>query len=241
MKFREGFFGAMLPGNDFNKLCTDLHEKALNAAISDPNLKKKLTPDYPPGCKRIIISDDFFPCLAAENVTLVTEEVTAFTETGLQTKDALQHGPYDLIVLATGFITTDFLHEIEVTGRNGLDIHRTSWAEGAQAYLGVTVENMPNFGMLYGPNTNLGHNSIILMIEEQSRYIVNLASPVIKGTAKCVVVKKNASDKIQHRAASKAQKSCLCVFSMESYCQSTLLISILALPELVQEFCGTCY
>lgn len=85
---------------------------------------------------------------------------------------------FDLLVCATGFKTVDFMHPIELYGKNGRSLSDV-WKDGAQALYGTSVEDMPNFGMLYGPNTNLGHNSIILMIEAQSQYINGLIKPVL--------------------------------------------------------------
>lgn len=85
---------------------------------------------------------------------------------------------FDLLVCATGFKTVDFMHPIQMYGKNGRSLSDV-WKDGAQALYGTCVEEMPNFGMLYGPNTNLGHNSIILMIEAQSRYINGLIKPVL--------------------------------------------------------------
>jgi hypothetical protein len=88
------------------------------------------------------------------------------------------HYAHDLIVLATGFRTVEFLHPIRITGTQGLPLSKI-WSKGASALYGTTVPQLPNFGMFYGPNTNLGHNSIILMIEAQSRYLSTLISAVL--------------------------------------------------------------
>jgi hypothetical protein len=149
-----------------------------------PDLLEKLTPKYKIGCKRIIASDDYYPALLQPNVDLETRSIHSVSGKNVKVIDPTTNEPtnslsdYDLIVCATGFQTLDFMHPIKMHGAGGRSIHDV-WRDGARALYGITVESMPNFGMLYGPNTNLGHNSIILMIESQSRYINGLISEVL--------------------------------------------------------------
>jgi len=140
---------------------------------------KALTPDYNPGCKRILISDDYYPTLALPQVSLETRSIDHITSDGIALKDTAETLPFDLIVLATGFRTLQFMHPISITGQSGRSLNDV-WSSGARAYNGVCVPSLPNFGMLYGPNTNLGHNSIILMIEAQSRYICGMVAAVLE-------------------------------------------------------------
>ncbi|GAA0442211.1 4-hydroxyacetophenone monooxygenase [Acrocarpospora corrugata] len=142
----------------------------LKAAVPDPELRGKLTPDYPVGCKRVIIDSRFYPALTRPNVSVITDGIDRLTGTGLRTADGAEH-PADAIVYATGFETTGFLLPVRVTGRDGQDLHQ-QWEEGAEAYLGMAVPHFPNLFLLYGPNTNLGHSSIVFMIECQTRYIM---------------------------------------------------------------------
>ena len=215
MNMREDFFEGLKMESDMNKMFEQLHMDSLDKAIKDQELKKRLIPTYPPGCKRIILSDDIFPALAKDNVSLISEDIAAFTNTGILTKNDIEHGPYDLIVLATGFKTTEFLHSISIKGRNGRDL-RDVWRNGAEAYLGITVESLPNFGMLYGVNSNLGHNSIILLIEEQARYIVDLIRPIESGLIKSVEIKKEAVLAFNHELQTRLQNL---TFASDS-CQS---------------------
>lgn len=165
---------------------TDAHTAMLQKDLADrPDLWDKLTPKYNLGCKRIIISDDYFPALARDNVALETRPIDSIQGSQIKVKtdngevvDTVEGG-YDLLVCATGFQTTQFLHPIELTGLKGRKLSEI-WQHGAKALYGMTVEEIPNFAMLYGPNTNLGHNSIILMIEAQSRYINGLIKPVLE-------------------------------------------------------------
>jgi hypothetical protein len=164
-----------------NEMIKEMSLNMMNQQISDDeDLRRRLTPDYPPGCKRIIISDDYFPAMNRANVKLETSPIDEVSSTGI--KSAGKEEDFDLIILATGFRTLEFMFPIRVFGIGGRPIEQI-WKGGARAYLGMTVEGLPNFGMLYGPNTNLGHNSIILMIEAQSRYINTLISPIIKSRA----------------------------------------------------------
>lgn len=138
--------------------------------IQDPAMREALTPDYPVGGKRVLISDDYYPALTRENVQLETEGIERVTEDGVVTRDG-RHHPLDVLILATGFDTTHFVSPMKVEGRGGQSLD-AAWKDGAEAYLGLTVAGFPNFFLMYGPNTNLGHNSIIFMIEAQARYIL---------------------------------------------------------------------
>ena len=129
-----------------------------------------LTPDYPVGCKRVLVADDYYQTLQQPNVELITTPIDRFDQRSILTTDGTHH-PVDTCILATGFKATEFLMPMQLKGMDGRDL-QASWQDGAEAYLGITVSGFPNFFMLYGPNTNLGHNSIIFMIECQTRYIL---------------------------------------------------------------------
>ena len=131
--------------------------------------------------QRIIPHDDYYLALDKPHVNLETTHISRISEDGIITVDG-QENKFDALVLATGFRTVEFMHPIDVFGLNGRSIHDI-WKGGARAYLGVTVESLPNFAMAYGPNTNLGHNSVIMMIEAQSRYISALIRPVLRDPA----------------------------------------------------------
>ncbi|PLB51297.1 FAD/NAD(P)-binding domain-containing protein [Aspergillus steynii IBT 23096] len=152
---------------------------SMKAQLPDkPEYWDKLVPKYAPGCKRILVIDDYYSTLNRKNVALDTRPIRGLTEQGVQTDDGAE-AEFDLIVLATGFRAVEFMHPIRVFGKNGRPLSEI-WKDGAAAYKGATVEDMPNFGMLFGPNTSLGHNSIILMIEAQSRYLSTLIQGVVK-------------------------------------------------------------
>jgi cation diffusion facilitator CzcD-associated flavoprotein CzcO len=136
------------------------------ALVDDPDLRRRLTPDYPYGCKRPLISNAWYPTFNRPNVELVTEPIEKVTPAAVVTADGRER-VVDTIIAATGFDTTRFLSAIDVTGRGGRTID-DAWASGAHAYLGITVAGFPNLFMLYGPNTNNG--SILFQIECQVDY-----------------------------------------------------------------------
>jgi cation diffusion facilitator CzcD-associated flavoprotein CzcO len=143
----------------------------LRRQVKDPALRARLVPDYPIGAKRVLFNDDYYPTLGRPNVRLVTDGIERIEPEGVRSRTGELHAA-DVIVYATGFKSTDFLAPMEVVGRGGRSLHE-EWRRGAHAYLGVTVSGFPNFFLLYGPNTNLGHNSILVMIEAQVGYVMD--------------------------------------------------------------------
>lgn len=145
-------------------------QKLLRRQVASPELRARLTPDYPVGCKRILLSSEYLATLSRPNVDLVTEGIRRVTETGIETTDG-RHHEVDTIVFGTGFAATSFLSPMTILGCQGRDLN-TAWQDGAMAYLGLSVPGFPNFFMLYGPNTNLGHNSIVYMLESQIAHVM---------------------------------------------------------------------
>ena len=178
MDFREAFFDAVWDNDSPTAkfLEAQSKEQLHTQLASREDLWDKLQPKYKIGCKRVIITDDYFPVFLRDNVKLETGKIDRITDKGIVTDG--QEEEYDLIIMATGFHTVEFMHPIEITGVAGRTL-ASVWKEGGEALYGVAVESLPNFGMLYGPNTNLGHNSIILMIEAQSKYINGLIKEII--------------------------------------------------------------
>lgn len=169
-----GVFPA-IKGNRLNRwLLRADNRRLLKRSIKDPGLVSKLTPDYPIGAKRILFSDNYYPTLVRENVSLETANIDSFTETGILQSNGVSTD-FDVVIYATGFKTNPFLAPMEFHGLAGKSLRQT-WSDGAYAYLGVTTNGFPNLFMMYGPNTNLGHNSIILMIEAQAKYILECIS-----------------------------------------------------------------
>ena len=178
---------AFVQGSFFGKLFEKAALRELETHIEDPELRKKLTPDYPAGCKRILLTNDWYPALARDNVDVETSRIAKVTENAVVTEDGVSH-PADVIIYATGFESTDFLAPMKVTGRGNADLNAV-WARGAEAHRGVAVAGFPNFFMLYGPNTNLGHNSIIFMLECQVNYIAQCIETIGKERLRYLDVK----------------------------------------------------
>ncbi|KAH7350441.1 cyclohexanone monooxygenase [Pyrenochaeta sp. MPI-SDFR-AT-0127] len=147
------------------------------------DLLAKLTPPYTPGCKRILITNDFYPALLRDSVQVEVSGIKCITKNGAQMADGREIN-LDCIIMATGFETGNFLNTVSMSGLRSESLH-SKWArEGIRALYGIGLDDMPNFGMLYGPNTNLAHNSIILMIEAQARYIQTQVKEVITARRK---------------------------------------------------------
>ena len=145
----------------------------LHASVQDPELRRKLTPSYRMGCKRILMSNTYYPALARPNVEVITDGIREVTPTGIVAGDGASR-QVDAIVLGTGFDVHDYLGNLKVLGRGGRDLGALWAEEGAQAYLGVSVAGFPGMFVLVGPNTGLGHNSIIFMIESQVEHVMRI-------------------------------------------------------------------
>jgi cation diffusion facilitator CzcD-associated flavoprotein CzcO len=163
--------------------------------VPDAALRNKLTPDYPIGCKRVLITDDFYPALQRPNVSLETGAIARITPKGIETKDGVKHA-VDVIVYATGFETTDWHWSVDVVGKDGKHL-RDAWADTPEAYLGITTAQFPNFFILYGPNTNLGHNSITFMLERQVEYVVKALTAMHERNVAAMEIKRSAQDRFQ--------------------------------------------
>ncbi len=148
-----------------------LAKRHLERQVADPELRAKLTPNYIMGCKRVLLSDDFYPAVGQPNVEVVTDRICEVREHSIVTGDGREH-EVDAIICATGFHVTDApLHQY-IYGRGGQSLAQR-WEKGLSAYLGTAVSGFPNFFLLIGPNTGLGHNSMVYMIESQLKYILD--------------------------------------------------------------------
>ncbi len=145
--------------------------KHLERQVRDPLLRAKLTPDYTLGCKRVLISDDYYPAIAQPNVNVITDRIAEVTRAGIVTESGVKH-EVDTIIYGTGFRVTDLPVMDIVHGRDGMSL-REAWSDGMAAHLGTAVSGFPNFFMLIGPNTGLGHTSMVFMIESQIAYILD--------------------------------------------------------------------
>jgi cation diffusion facilitator CzcD-associated flavoprotein CzcO len=165
----------------------------LPQSVKNPELRTRLIPNYRMGCKRILLSNDFYPAMARPNVELVTDRIVEIRSDAIVAADATER-KVDCIIFGTGFAATDFLVPMKITGLRGQDLHQ-AWRNGAQAHLGTTIAGFPNFFMLYGPNTNLAHNSIIYMIESQIRYIMACLVRLCRDEIGSIEVKQDIQDR----------------------------------------------
>ncbi len=154
-------------------------ERHLASAVTDPDLVRALTPTDAMGCKRILISNDWYPAIARDDVTLVEGGAVAIEPDAVVVSDGRRIDT-DVIIWGTGFRSTDFLVPMKVTGRDGRALDEV-WRDGASAHLGISVHGFPNLAILYGPNTNLGHNSILQMLEAQFHHVLSMLDAVSSG------------------------------------------------------------
>ena len=162
----------------------------LKSQVPDPELRAKLTPDYRIGCKRVLISNDYYPALMRDNVDLITDGIAEVREHSVVTTTG-EEFEVDAIIFGTGFRVTDALAQQRIVGRGGLKIQE-AWSGGIEAHHGITIPGFPNFFMLLGPNTGLGHNSVVFMIEQQVRHVMSLLREMSEREATTVEVKAEA-------------------------------------------------
>jgi len=153
--------------------------KHLKSQIGDDNLRQELTPDFTIGCKRVLLSNQYYPALQKSNCVLHTKEdgLTAFFEHGIETSKG--HYVYaDIVILATGYRASDSMVSYPVRGRNNIELNQ-QWEAFPRAYLGTSLPNFPNFFVVTGPNTGIGHTSAIYVIESQMRYILTCVNKIL--------------------------------------------------------------
>jgi cation diffusion facilitator CzcD-associated flavoprotein CzcO len=165
-------------------------------SVRDASLRAKVTPRYAMGCKRILPTNDWYETLQRDNVELVTEPIIEVRPGGIATAQA-EH-PLDAIVLATGFEAAEQMAPFEVRGRDGRGLN-DAWQSGAEAYLGTTIAGFPNLFLLVGPNTGLGHSSMILMIESQVAYVLSALETMRARALRTVEVRARVQDEYNTR------------------------------------------
>ncbi len=162
----------------------------MRRAIDDPALRARLEPDYRLGCKRILVSNDFYPALARENVELVTEGIERVTPAGVLTREYVEH-ELDVLVCSTGFRIEEVFAHLDIRGRDGVTLTE-AWAGGIEAHRGTTVAGFPNMALLSGPNTGTGSTSQVYMIEAQIHYVSEMLRTLRESGAACVEVRLEA-------------------------------------------------
>jgi cation diffusion facilitator CzcD-associated flavoprotein CzcO len=158
--------------------------RQITAAIDDPELRRKVTPRDEVGCKRIMLTDAWYPTLTKPNVDLVVDRVAEITATGIRTEDGVER-PADVLVLATGFESHAFVAPMEVVGAGGRTL-AAEWADVARAYLGMSVPGFPNLFLLYGPNTNGGAGSVIYTLEAAMGHVIAALDELARADAQAI-------------------------------------------------------
>ncbi|EME21362.1 flavin-containing monooxygenase [Rhodococcus triatomae] len=169
-------------------------ERHLRRQVKDKALRRKVTPNFQIGCKRMLISNNYYPALTRPNVELVTDGITEVTATGVvdgtgRTREV------DAIVVATGFHVTDSPTFAGIFGRDGRSLAEVFDASGQQGYKGSSVANFPNMFFLVGPNTGLGHTSMVFMIESQLNYVVDAINVIERNDIGTIEVRQDAQDR----------------------------------------------
>lgn len=196
LKVRDAAFQAYESANfavdsTMTKELTEMAHAYLTRKVTDPELRAKLTPTYPVGCKRPLQSRAWFPTFALPHVSLETSPIVGFTERGLRTADGAEH-EVDTVIYGTGFHAADYLRSLDVYGTGGRRL-RDDWREGAQAYLGTVVPGYPNLFTLYGPNTN-GVTSIIYILEAQAEFVRRTLDEITVRGVRAIDVKRGVHD-----------------------------------------------
>jgi len=164
-------FGTSFLRPPMMRLGQSVARRHLHRSVPDPALRAKLTPDYTMGCKRVLQSNTYYPAIQRDNVEVVTDRISEVRPGGVATADGTLR-EVDAIVFGTGFHVTDIRIAESIRGRDGVLLADT-WQGSPQAYLGMTVAGFPNLFLLLGPNTGLGHNSVVFMIECQIQYLLD--------------------------------------------------------------------
>ena len=170
LKLKKNLCQILKHGSDKTEEFKAVALRMLESAVDDDALRSRLTPEHPLGCKRLVFSSDFIPALTRPHVEVVSSAARTLRARSLVTDDGTELD-VDVVVCATGYAAADYLGQIDVVGEGGVSL-RERWSDGAYAYLGMAVPGFPNFFMLYGPNTNVGSNSVIFMLEAQAHYVV---------------------------------------------------------------------
>ncbi|MBE2250767.1 MAG: NAD(P)/FAD-dependent oxidoreductase [Myxococcus sp.] len=171
-------------------LASRLARRHLEAQIADPAVREQLTPDYALGCKRVLVSDDYYPALTRPSCELVTSPIEAVVEQGVKTRDGRVH-PCDVLIFGTGFEVTDMVGALSISGRHGVHLGDV-WSQGAKAWYGTAVHGFPNLFLLTGPNTGLGHSSMVFMIEAQLAFVMKTIDIVTNTDARWWQVRDDA-------------------------------------------------
>ena len=177
----------------------------IHKAIKDPELRRKLTPSDELGCKRLMLTDEWYPTLNRPDVALVTEAIAEVTPTGIRTVDGAER-PADVLVLATGFQSHGFVAPMEIVGREGRTLAE-EWAQVARAYLGMSVPGFPNMFLLYGPNTNGGTGSVIYTIEAGVDHVIAALQELERADARAIEIRRDVAEQFDRELRAALQST----------------------------------
>jgi cation diffusion facilitator CzcD-associated flavoprotein CzcO len=169
-----------------------LARRQITKAIDDPELRAKVTPRDEVGCKRLMLTDEWYPTLTKPNVELVADRIAEVTATGVRTEDGVERRA-DVLILATGFKSHGFVAPMEIAGADGRTLAQ-EWAQVARAYLGMSVPGFPNLFLLYGPNTNGGTGSVIYTIEAGMGHVIAALDELTRADARAIEVRPEAAE-----------------------------------------------
>jgi cation diffusion facilitator CzcD-associated flavoprotein CzcO len=178
------------------KLAQKIASRHMAKAVADPELRRKLTPDYVMGCKRVLIANDYYPALTRPNVEVVTDGVAEVRAHSIVDTAGVEH-EVDAIIYGTGFHVTDAFDYVNITGVDGRDLSKDWRTNGIRTHYGITVAGYPNLFFLLGPNTALGHNSVVFMIESQIRYVAQAMRLVERSGAAALAPRESAQARFQ--------------------------------------------
>jgi len=191
VEFNSKFAAAVVGANpDHYAAMSKLCEDNLANSVADPTLRRKLTPNYKVGCKRLIMSDQFYSAIQQPNAELVTDRIERIEPDGIRTVDGRLH-ELDVLVLATGFDTHRFVRPMRVIGREGRTLE-AAWSRANEGYLGITVPGFPNWFMLGGPNSPIGNFSWLMTSENQLNYAMRLIDHLRSGNVTEIAPKPSA-------------------------------------------------
>jgi cation diffusion facilitator CzcD-associated flavoprotein CzcO len=158
---------------NFLPIAERIVKRYLEKKIPDPELRAKLTPHYRLGCKRVLQSNTYYPTFLRDNVELNTDRVAEIVKDGVIDGTGVKHDA-DVVIYGTGFHVIDAFDYLDIKGRNGVDLATQFREGGVETYLGMTINGFPNLYFMLGPNTALGHNSVVFMIEQQTKFIIRM-------------------------------------------------------------------
>jgi cation diffusion facilitator CzcD-associated flavoprotein CzcO len=166
--------------------------RQINKAIEDPELRRKVTPTDEMGCKRIMLTDDWYPTLTKPNVGVITDRIDEITPAGIRSADGTERA-HDAIVLATGFASHAFIAPMEITGAGGRTLSEV-WGGVPRAYLGLSVPDFPNLFLLYGPNTNGGSGSVVFSLEAGITHVIAALDELERADAERIEVRREVAE-----------------------------------------------